>query len=604
MLEIIKKTVWMIRKNMASLMIFTICYHIAVMAIVFWISSIGIKAALKQAGYSYLTTENLVLFLQKPITIGMILLIGIIVLLAALFEITAVFVCCESFRRGQKLSTMELLFSTVISFQERFRESLAYGVAATLFFIPIINLQFLVFECVNVKIVTYIIQNFYEKMSNKWIFGSIIVLIMGLCLCSVFVLPHYICTNVHFRMSFKEGMRLFTRHFLKTCLGLLAGNILLLLFATFFYLIFIFFAAVISYVFYDSSVALAVLLNASDWIEVIITFFVSILGVVFNVIFLYNMYLSYKEYEIGKSLLYIYSFLEKPQKGCNVSFLAILIGGVIAVSELTFVLHLVNDSTTIVQGIFYNTQITAHRAGASEAPENTIAGLMYAVEVRADYAEIDVQETKDGVVILLHDNNLKRTTGRNQYIWDTTYAEVETLDAGKLFGQQFKSEKIPTLEEALIYSNDKIDLNIELKYNQHEQNLVETVVGLIETYHFENQCVITSTYYPFLQQVKEYNPNIKTGYIAKVAYGDFSNRIDADFLSIKHTYVTKKLVDDAHNSGKEVHVWTVNSRSAIERMKQLEVDNIITDRPVTVREVLASEMGREGFVSLLKYVFQ
>jgi glycerophosphoryl diester phosphodiesterase len=110
--------------------------------------------------------------------------------------------------------------------------------------------------------------------------------------------------------------------------------------------------------------------------------------------------------------------------------------------------------------------------------------------------------------------------------------------------------------------------------------------------------------YSFLGDVKEINPNIRTGYILKMAYGDFENKINADFLSIKHTYATKKVITAAHNCGKEIYVWTVNSRSDIERMKLLEVDNIITDRPITVREVYASENNGGGFIELLKMVIR
>jgi glycerophosphoryl diester phosphodiesterase len=110
--------------------------------------------------------------------------------------------------------------------------------------------------------------------------------------------------------------------------------------------------------------------------------------------------------------------------------------------------------------------------------------------------------------------------------------------------------------------------------------------------------------YSLLTDVKEIDPNLTTGYILKMAYGDFENKVNADFLSIKHTYATNKVITAAHNCGKAVHVWTVNSRSDIERMKLLDVDNIITDRPVTVREVYASEKKGAGFIELLKIIIK
>lgn len=206
------------------------------------------------------------------------------------------------------------------------------------------------------------------------------------------------------------------------------------------------------------------------------------------------------------------------------------------------------------------------------------------------------------MVVLLHDSSLKRTTGYNKFIWDIDYEEVEKLDAGIKFGKKFAGEKVPTLDEVIKYCKGKINLNIEIKSNGHNENIVTNVLKVIEDNNAKDFCVITSMDYSLLSEVKEQDSNMITGYILKMAFGNFENKIDADFLSIKHTYASKKVITAAHNSGKEVHVWTVNSRSDIERMKLLEVDNIITDRPVTVREVYASEKNGAGFIELLKII--
>jgi glycerophosphoryl diester phosphodiesterase len=171
-----------------------------------------------------------------------------------------------------------------------------------------------------------------------------------------------------------------------------------------------------------------------------------------------------------------------------------------------------------------------------------------------------------------------------------------------MFGSEIAGEKVPTLDEVIHFCKGKINLNIEIKNNGHNDNIVKRVLDVIEENDAQDFCVITSMDYSLLGDAKEINPDIRTGYILKMAYGNFGNKVNADFLSIKHTYATKKVITAAHNSGKEVHVWTVNSRSDIERMKLLDVDNIITDRPVTVREVFASEKTGEDFIELLKII--
>ena len=108
------------------------------------------------------------------------------------------------------------------------------------------------------------------------------------------------------------------------------------------------------------------------------------------------------------------------------------------------------------------------------APENTVSALAYTIDCGADYAEIDVQETADGELILLHDNSLKRTAVKKN-VWEMTYAEIEQLDAGVSFHKKFRGEKIPTLDEVLKYCKGKLDLNIEIKYNGKNKGIVKKV---------------------------------------------------------------------------------------------------------------------------------
>jgi len=119
--------------------------------------------------------------------------------------------------------------------------------------------------------------------------------------------------------------------------------------------------------------------------------------------------------------------------------------------------------------------IVAHRGSSKAAPENTLAAIERAIEDGAHYAEIDVQETADGVVVVLHDTDLKRLTGLDKKIWEATYDEIRELDVGSWFSPEFAGERIPTLLETFEFADRRIPLIIELKLNGHEQNLVESL---------------------------------------------------------------------------------------------------------------------------------
>jgi glycerophosphoryl diester phosphodiesterase len=256
------------------------------------------------------------------------------------------------------------------------------------------------------------------------------------------------------------------------------------------------------------------------------------------------------------------------------------------------------SSYFIINNIDFDHQVavTAHRGSSLHAPENTLGAVRRAIADGADYAEIDVQETADGVVVLLHDTDLMRVAGVNKKIWQVTYPEIKSLDAGSWFSKDFKGERIPTLGEVLKLSGNKIKLNIELKFNGHEKKLVENVVGIIQDHGFGSQCVVSSLNYAGLQKVKDLNPDLKIGYIIAKSIGDMF-RSDLDFLSLASGIVTADVVAAAKNRKKEVHVWTINSPDQMTYFIGLGVDNIITDYPA---KLVALNKQRESLSDVEK----
>ena len=245
-------------------------------------------------------------------------------------------------------------------------------------------------------------------------------------------------------------------------------------------------------------------------------------------------------------------------------------------------------------------EVTAHRGASVKYPENTMAAFKGAKELSADWIELDVQQTKDRELIILHDTNLKRTTGLNKNTWDATLEEVRSLDAGSFFSEEFKGEVIPTLEEVLIFAkNNNIKLNIELKPTGHEVDFEKSVVDLIKKYNLEDSSVITSQVYEVLENIKNYAKDVKTVYVMSLAYGDILELDYADNFSIEASSINKPLVKKIHNAGKEVYAWTVNTNESINEMINLNVDNIITDN-ITLAKNLVYESKTSNLV--LEYI--
>jgi len=222
--------------------------------------------------------------------------------------------------------------------------------------------------------------------------------------------------------------------------------------------------------------------------------------------------------------------------------------------------------------------VTAHRGHARAAPENTLAAIRKAIDSGADYVEIDVHQTKDGAIVLLHDRDLKRVAGLSRRLDELSLDEVRALDVGAWFGPAFAGERVPTLQEAIRLCRGRIRMNIELKIFGSDRRLAVDVARLVGEEGFEAECVVTSFEYDALREAKEVNPALRRGLIVAHAIGDVS-RIDVEVLSVRADFLSDDLVRSAHRAGREVHVWTVNDPRQMARLIQRGADNLITSDP-------------------------
>ena len=232
-----------------------------------------------------------------------------------------------------------------------------------------------------------------------------------------------------------------------------------------------------------------------------------------------------------------------------------------------------------------NTLVTAHRGSSAVAPENTLAAIYQAISDGADFAEIDVQETADGALVLLHDKDLMRVAGVGTNIWDAKLADLRLVDVGSRVGPEFAGERIPTLDEALTAAGKRLGLNIELKYNGHEQQLAERVVAAVRAAGCAQRCIITSLNRDGLARVRELAPEIRVGQIVTAALGD-PRGLNVDLLSMSQAQVTPAVVRANRRAGLETHVWTVDRPEVMARMLDYGVDNIITNRPAELRAII------------------
>lgn len=288
----------------------------------------------------------------------------------------------------------------------------------------------------------------------------------------------------------------------------------------------------------------------------------------------------------------------------------IIIISVMAIAGLllntTYIEALYKGNINLNMGILTRTQITAHRGYSTAAPENTLYSFEEAVGIGADYIELDVQLTADEQLVVFHDKTIERTTNGKGELSKYTYEELQEFSAGSWFSKdgEFDDAKIVLLSDVLENFGNDILFNIEIKNHGDVRKTAEKTVEVIEEYGIERSCYITSFSYNALKVVKKINPKIKTALIANVASStSFSQLKYIDAVSLNYIFINSSIVNMAHQNGKRVFVWTVDGRSDIQHMIAIGVDNIITNRPDRVSEIVTSKSIDDTFLTILEKIF-
>jgi len=226
------------------------------------------------------------------------------------------------------------------------------------------------------------------------------------------------------------------------------------------------------------------------------------------------------------------------------------------------------------------TKIIGHRGGVSGYPENTLAAFKKAVELGADGVEFDVHLTKDGEIVVIHDESIERTMNGSGLVKDHTLAELRAMNVGEFFSRDFKEQKIPTLREVLEVVKDLEIINIELKNYLVYPNFEEKVLKLVNEFEIRDKVIISSFNHYSLEKIKKIQPTIKTGalMVAKIINpADYVFKRGFDTLHMNFLTVDQEIIEKAHFMGLKICAYTVNYSESAADLLEMGVDMIITD---------------------------
>lgn len=237
--------------------------------------------------------------------------------------------------------------------------------------------------------------------------------------------------------------------------------------------------------------------------------------------------------------------------------------------------------------------VVAHRGFSGAAPENTMAAFKKAMEVGSDMIECDVHLSRDGEVVVIHDDTLKRTTNGDGRVRDFTLRELKRLDAGAWFGAQFSGEKIPTLKQVLELTRGKIPLQIELKEDDLGQpallELVDRSFQEVEKAGMLDQVLFSSFNRSAIERIREKNPNHPLALIHNKPWNslqEITGGTPFPLLSCSGKVLNSNNASRARQQGVRILVWTLNTEEQMEHFLKVGVDGIVTNYPDRLINVL------------------
>lgn len=248
--------------------------------------------------------------------------------------------------------------------------------------------------------------------------------------------------------------------------------------------------------------------------------------------------------------------------------------------------------------------ITGHRGAAGLAPENTLVSVRQALELGVDRVEVDVQQTRDGVVICLHDRTLDRTTDMHGKVRDADLADLKKAKANVGFELEFPIAGVPTLEDIIKEVKGRCELVIEIKDgHSYYPGIEDRVAALLAEYEAWSWTPVHSFNDEVLFHLHQKHPQVRLQklLVAKVPWLpimlDFglhwAQLADYPFVeafSVHRKFISQEVIDRAHTMGKQVHVWTVNDVDDALQLLEMGVDGIISDRPDLMLQLLKDKI--------------
>lgn len=239
----------------------------------------------------------------------------------------------------------------------------------------------------------------------------------------------------------------------------------------------------------------------------------------------------------------------------------------------------------------------AHRGYSAKFPENTLIAFREAIKAKCHGIELDLQLTKDGHVVVFHDEELGRTVAGKGFVKDYTLSQLREFNAGYLFQDLYGIQRIPTLEEYFdLVENTSIFSLLELKNNVVTyEGLEQKVIDMIKTYDLTHRVIISSFNPLSIKKCQVLAPEIKTALLKDTFFVPSyikATALNSDFLSLRHYYLTPIWLPLFNILKIPIMAWTVNKPGRLKKLVRYKIHGIITDDPKAFHEILEHDKSK------------
>ncbi|PEJ36966.1 glycerophosphoryl diester phosphodiesterase membrane domain-containing protein [Bacillus pseudomycoides] len=530
-------------------------------------------------GYANATNDELLAFLKTPYGIAAIFILSILALFLIFTEFAVLIIISYFAHKRQRVKLRPILYKTVTYLPSLFTYCLPGFILYAVILLPLLSVGYKSALIPEIQIPNFITGELFKTTMGQVGYYTFFAVVAYLNLRWIFVFPIIVLEEKPFRTAARKSAKLVKESLFKVLFFLVGLFISIgIMFVLFMGLYLLLLWCV--YEFTNPKGTFALL--AESTLSVFLTstlYLFSFIVTPFYIMALTRLYLQKVPVEdvlLEEGLDYSKTKADKCFfKKHRLKFIGVYIVGVFTVGMVVAFI------VTFITNSYKEPVIMAHRGYVSKGVENTKEALQGAIDAKAEYAEIDVLQTKDGQLAVIHDLKLKRLANANVQVSDLTMDELQKLT----LSQDGFTGKISTLDEMIKLAKNKIKLNIEVKLHGNEKDFVKKVLKTIKENDFEKQCVIQTLHYPLIKEFKRANPDIKVGYILYASRANLKY-VQADFYVAEEYMLNKRLVKAARKLNKPIYVWTVNDMESFKKYYKLNVDGIITDYPVDAQKTI------------------